>query len=55
MVTSSTQNNSKLLEKLRSGFKKKKKKKKIDWNRYQPKVSTEKQNEYLNFLIEPNS
>ena len=27
MVTSSTQNNSKLLEKLRSGFKKKKKKK----------------------------
>ena len=29
MVTSSTQNNSKLLEKLRSGFKKKKKKKKL--------------------------
>ena len=52
VVTLSTQNNSKLLKQLRSGFKKKKK---INWNRYQPKVSTERQNQYLDFLIESNS
>ena len=26
----------------------------INWNKYQPKVSTERQNQYLDFLIDPS-
>ena len=42
-----TQNNSKLLEQLKSGFKRT-----INWNKYQTKVSTERVNRY--FLIDPS-
>ena len=49
MVTLSTHDNAKLLEQLRSGFKRK-----INWNKYQPKVSTKRQNQYLDFLIDPS-
>ena len=46
VVTLQTQDNAKLLEQLKSGFKRT-----INWNRYQPKVSTERPNQYLDFLI----
>ena len=39
VVTLSTQDNAKLLEQLKSGFKRT-----INWNNYQPKVSLERQN-----------
>ena len=45
VVTLSTQDNAKLLK---SGFKRT-----INWNKYQTKVSTERQNQYLDFLIDP--
>ena len=41
--------NAKLLQQLKSGFKRR-----INWNRYQLKVSTERQNQYLDFLIDPS-
>ena len=44
VVTLSIQDNAKLLEQLRSGFLRT-----INWNKYQPKVSTERLNQYLNF------
>ena len=43
----STQYNTKLLFQLKSGFKRT-----INWNRYQPKVSPERQNQYLYFLLD---
>ena len=46
VVPSSTQDNAKLLEQLKSGFKRK-----ISCNKYQPKVSTERQNQYLDFRV----
>ena len=46
VVTLSTQDNAKLLEQLKSGFKRT-----ISWNKYQPKVATEIQNQYLDLLI----
>ena len=46
-ATLSTQDNAKLLEQLRSGFKRI-----IDWNKYQSKVLTERENQYLGFLID---
>ena len=49
VVTLSSQDNSKLLEQLQSGFKRT-----INWNKYQTKVSTERQNLYLDFLINPS-
>ena len=49
VVTLSTQDNAKLLQQLKSNFKRT-----INWNKYQPKVSPEKQNQYLDFLIDPN-
>ena len=50
VVTLPTQGNAKLLEQLRSGFKRR-----INWNKYQSKVSTERQNhQYLDFLIDPS-
>ena len=48
-ITLSTEDNAKLLQKLKSGFNKT-----INWNKYQPNVSPERQNQYLNFLIDPN-
>ena len=47
-VTLSTEDNEKLLEQLKLGFKRT-----INWNKYQSKVPTEKQNQYLDFLIDP--
>ena len=41
--------NPKLLEQLKSSFKRK-----INWNKHQPKGSTERQNQYLDFLIDPS-
>ena len=49
VVTLSIQDNSKLLEHLKSGFKRT-----INWNKYQSKISTKAQNRYLNFLINPS-
>ena len=49
VLTVSTQDNAKLLEQLRSGFKRT-----VNWNKYQPKISTERQNQYLDFLIDPS-
>ena len=45
IVTLSTQDNAKLLEQLKSSFKRT-----INWNKYQPKVSSERQS-ILRFLI----
>ena len=50
VVTLSTQDNAKLLEQLKSGFKRT-----ISWNKYQPKASTERPNQYSDFLIDPSS
>ena len=47
VVTVSTQDNAKLLEQLRCDFKKT-----INWNKYQTKVSTERVNRYLDFLVD---
>ena len=47
VLTLCTQNNSKLLGQLQSGFKKT-----IKWNKFQTKVWTEGQNQYLDFLID---
>ena len=49
VVTLSTQDNAKLLEKWKSGFKRT-----IKWNKYQAKVSTERVIWYLDFLIDPS-
>ena len=48
VVTLSTQDNAKLLEQLKSYLKRT-----INWNKYQSKISTEAQNQYLDFLINP--
>ena len=49
VVILSTQDNTKLLEKLKSGFKRT-----INWNKYQSKKSIERQNQYLDYLIDPS-
>ena len=49
VVTLSTQDNAKLFEQLKSGFKRT-----INWNKYQPKKSIERQNQYLDYLIDPS-
>ena len=48
VVLLSTQDNSKLLERSKSGFKRT-----INWNKYYPKVTAEQQNGYLGILINP--
>ena len=48
VVTSSTEDHAKLLEQLKSGFKRT-----INWNKYNPKVTSKQQNRYLDFLINP--
>ena len=49
VLTLSTQDNAKLLEQLKSGFKRT-----INWNKYQTKISTERINQYLDLLIDPS-
>ena len=48
VVTLSTQDNVKLLQQSRSGFKRT-----INWNEYESSVKTFAQNRYLNYLINP--
>ena len=48
VVTLSTQDNAKLLEQLKSGFKRT-----INWKKYQSEKSTEMQNQCLDYLIDP--
>ena len=47
VVNLSTQDNTKVLQQLKSGFKRT-----INWNRYQSNVSIERPNEYLDYLID---
>ena len=49
LVTLSTQDNAKLLEQLKSGFKRT-----INWNKYQSKISTERSNQSSDYLIDPS-
>ena len=49
VVTLSTQDNAKLLQQLKSGFKTR-----ISWNKYESSTKTFAQNRYLNHLINPN-
>ena len=49
VVTLPTNNNAKLLQELKSGFKKT-----ISWNTYESNVKTFAQNRYLNYLINPS-
>ena len=49
VVTSSTQDNTKLLEQLKSGFKRT-----TNWNKDQSKVSPKRPNQYLYYLIDPS-
>ena len=48
VVTLSTQNNAKLLQQLKSGFKRT-----INWNKYQSNPKTYAQNRHLNHLVNP--
>ena len=48
VVTLSTQDNAKLLEQPIRGFKRT-----INWNKYQPKLSTKRPNQYLDFSVDP--
>ena len=47
IVTLSTQDNTKLLQQLRSGFKRT-----MNWNKYQSKSTTQNPNQYLDYLID---
>ena len=49
VVTSSTQENAKLLQQLKSGFKRT-----INWNKYQSKVLIQATKTYLDYLIDPS-
>ena len=49
VVSSSTQDNAKLLQQLKSGFKRT-----INWNKYQSNPKTYAQNQYLNHLVDPS-
>ena len=49
VVTLSTQDNAKLLQQLKSGFKRT-----INWNKYESNIKTYAQNRYLNHLINPS-
>ena len=49
VVTLSTKENEKLLQQLKSGFKKT-----ISWNKYESSIKTFAQNRYLNHLIKPS-
>ena len=49
IVTLSTQDHAKLLQQLKSRFKRT-----INWNKYQSSVKTFSQNRYLNYMIHPS-
>ena len=49
VVNLSSQDNAKLFEKLKSGFKRT-----FNWNKYRPKVSPERIKQYLDFLSDPS-
>ena len=49
VVTLPTQDNAKLLQQLRSGFKRT-----INWNKYQSKITTQVVNWSLDYLIDPS-
>ena len=49
VVTLSTQDNTRLLQKLKSGFKRT-----INWNKYEPKVTVRQKMWYLDLLINPS-
>ena len=49
VVTLSTQDNAKLLQQLKSGFKRK-----INWSKYKSNIKTFAQDRYLNHLINPS-
>ena len=49
VATLSTEDNAKLLQQLKSNFKRK-----INWNKYESSVKTFAQNRYLNYLINPS-
>ena len=49
VVTLSTKDNAKLLQQLKSGFKRT-----INWNKYQSSIKTYAQNRYLNHLVNPS-
>ena len=49
VVTLSIQDNAKLLQQLNSGSKRR-----INWNEFQSKISTERPNQYLDYLIDPS-
>ena len=49
VLTLSTQDNTKLLQQLKSGFKRI-----INWNKYESSVKTFAQNRYINYLINPS-
>ena len=48
VVTLSKENDTKLLEKLKSGFKRT-----IKWNKYRSQMTVQPQNNNLNYLIDP--
>ena len=48
-VTLSAEDNAKLLQQLKSGFKGT-----INWNKYQSSIKTYAQNRYLNHLVDPS-
>ena len=48
VITLSKENNIKLLEKLKSGFKRT-----IKWNKYQSQMAIQSNNNNLNYLIDP--
>ena len=49
IITLSTQENEKMLEQLKSGFKRT-----INWNKYQSKMPIERPNECLDYSIDPS-
>ena len=49
VVTLSTQDNAKLLQQLKYGFKRT-----INWNKYQSSIKTYAENRYLNHLVDPS-
>ena len=49
VITLSAQDNAKLLQQLKSGFKRT-----INWNKYESNIKTFAQNRYLNHLINPS-
>ena len=48
VVTLSTENDNKLLEQLKKGFKRT-----VTWNKYRSEISNQAKNNHLNYLIDP--